>query len=90
MNGDDKEDRTLRLLRFQAATRELRWEKRRAARRGVGALADVESELDELLKMAEDSDESDIDEIDSDDRELAELLRVADNDEEVEIDAIYN
>ena len=87
MNGDDKEDRTLRLLRFQAATRELRWEKRRAARRGVGALADVESELEELLKMAEDSD---IDEMDSDDRELAELLRVADNDEEVEIDAIYN
>ncbi len=87
MNGDDKEDRTLRLLRFQAATRELRWEKRRAARRGVGALADVESELDELLKMAEDSDES---EMDSDDRELDELLRVADNDEEVEIDAIYN
>ncbi len=87
MNGDDKEDRTLRLLRFQAATRELRWEKRRAARRGVGALADVESELDELLKMAEDSDES---EMDSDERELSELLRVADSDEEVEIDAIYN
>ncbi len=87
MNGDDKEDRALRLHRFQAATRELRWEKRRAARRGVGALADVESELDELLKMAEDSDES---EMDSDERELSELLRVADSDEEVEIDAIYN